>query len=101
MKKAVQTTARVRVSEKDLGAAFRQANLGREEELVLRMRYGIAEPRGATLEYRGQHIPEIAAKLAMMEAAALDEMRATQSAPSDDPHDSALKAKIIDRLKRL
>ncbi|MFO0744386.1 MAG: hypothetical protein U1F43_01780 [Myxococcota bacterium] len=98
-KAAVQTTARVRVSDKELGQAFRQANLGREEELVLRMRYGIAEPRSAALEYRGQHIPEIAAKLAMMEAATLDEMRATT--PPVDPRESAMKARIIDRLKRL
>lgn len=99
MKKAVQTTARVRVSDRELGAAFRQANLSREEELVLRMRHGIAEPQGAALEFRGQHIPEIKAKLAMMELAAIDEM--AEMTPAEDPRDSALKARIIDRLKRL
>jgi len=99
VKKAVQTTARVRVHDKDLGAAFRQANLSREEELVLRMRHGISEPRTAQLEYRGQTIPEIAAKLAMMEAATLDEMRG--QTPTEDPQKSAAKARIIERLKRL
>ncbi len=99
MKKAVQTTAKVRVNDKDLGAAFRQANLSREEELVLRMRHGISEPRTAQLEYRGQHIPEIAAKLAMMEAATLDEMRGQE--PPEDPRQSAMKARIIERLKRI
>ena len=101
MKKAVQTTARVRVHDKDLGAAFRQANLNREEELVLRMRHGIAEPRTAVLEYRGQHIPEIAAKLAMMEASALDALRGGHTPAPEDPRESAMKAKIIERLKRL
>lgn len=100
MKKAVQTSARVRVQDKDLGAAFRQANLSREEELVLRMRHGISEPRTARLEYRGQHIQEIAAKLALMEAATLDELRAAQE-PPEDPRQSAMKARIIERLKRI
>lgn len=99
MKKAVQTTSRVRVSDKELGLAFRQAQLTREEELVLRMRHGVAEAREAALEFRGQHIPEIAAKLAMMEAAALDELRDRE--PAEDPRESATKARIIDRLKRL
>jgi len=99
VKKAVQTSARVRVQDKDLGAAFRQANLSREEELVLRMRHGIAAPRETQLEYRGQHIQEIAAKLAMMEAATLDELRGHE--PADDPRQSAMKARIIERLKRI
>lgn len=99
MKKAVQTSARVRVQDKDLGAAFRQANLSREEELVLRMRHGISEPRTARLEYRGQQNQEIAAKLALMEAATLDELRGHEQ--PEDPRQSAMKARIIERLKRI
>lgn len=95
-------TNRVRVSERrELRTAFRDAQLTREEELVLRMRHGIQEPRGATLEFRGQDQPEIAAKLAMMELATLQEIRARSAGPVESPREVAIKRAIIERLKKL
>lgn len=96
------TTTRVRVTErKDLGLAFREARLTREEELVLRLRHGIPEPRSAALEFRGQSHPELAAKLALMELSALDELHAMGVKPRESAREAAVKASIIDRLKRI
>ncbi len=96
------STTRVRVTERrDLGTAFREAQLTRDEELVLRLRHGIAEPRTAALEFRGQAHPELAAKLAMMELAALEELQAMGVRPRENAREAAVKAAIIDRLKRL
>jgi hypothetical protein len=86
---------------RDLGIAFREAQLSRDEELVLRMRHGLAEPKQAVLEFRGQNHPEVAAKLALMELAALEELDAMGIRPAENPRDAAVKAAIIDRLKRL
>lgn len=95
-------STRVRVTERrELGTAFREAQLSREEELVLRMRHGIAEPRTATLEFRGQGQPEIAAKLAMMELAALEELQLGRATPAESPREAAVKQAIIERLKKL
>lgn len=101
-KTASATTARVRVTErKDLGLAFREAGLTREEELVLRLRHGIAEPRSATLEFRGQDRPELAAALALMEMSALDELAARGAAPRQTAREAAMTASVIERLKRI
>lgn len=95
-------STRVRVTERrELATAFREAQLSREEELVLRMRHGIAEPRTATLEFRGQGQPEIAAKLAMMELAALEELQLGSATPAESPREVAVKQAIIERLKKL
>jgi len=92
----------VRVTERrELGTAFREAHLTREEELVLRMRHGVHEPKSAALEFRGQGHPEIAAKLAMMELAALEELQARGTAPTESPREAAVKHAIIERLKKL
>ncbi len=103
MNKAVgATTAKVRVTERrELATAFREAQLSREEELVLRMRHGIPEPRAAALEFRGQGHPELAAKLAMMELAALEELHARGTTPAESPREAAVKHAIIERLKKL
>lgn len=101
-KTASSTAARVRVTErKDLGMAFREARLSRDEELVLRMRHGIAEPRTAVLEFRGQHDEELSAKLALMEIAALDELAAMGVAPRQTAREAALTQSVIERLKRI
>lgn len=101
-KSGTATTARVRVTERrDLGIAFREAQLTRDEELVLRMRHGISESRQAALEFRGQNHPEVAAKLALMELAALEELQDMGVRPVENPRDAAVKAAIIDRLKRI
>jgi hypothetical protein len=96
------TTAKVRVTERrELGTVFREAHLSREEELVLRLRHGVPEPRTATLEFRGQGHPEIAAKLAMMELAALEELQTRGAVPAESPREAAVKQAIIERLKKL
>ena len=101
-KSGSRTSPRIRVTERrELGTAFREAQLSREEELVLRMRHGIPEPRAATLEFRGQGQPEIAAKLAMMELAALEELEARGQEAAESPREAAVKQAIIERLKKL
>jgi len=101
-KSAMATSTRVRVKEqRELGTAFREARLTREEEIVLRMRHGIPEPREATLEFRGQGHPEIAAKLAMMELAALEELHERGTAPVESPREVQVRQAIIERLKRI
>jgi len=92
----------VRVTERrELGTALREAHLSREEELVLRMRHGIAQPPTAALEFRGQAYPEIAAKLAMMELSSLEELQARAATPVESPREAAVKQAIIERLKKL
>lgn len=77
---------------------MRKADLTREEELVLRMRYGIAEPRSAHLEFRGSDDQEVAAKLALIEADALAHMRPHAAA---EPEGEELKRSLIDQLRKL
>ena len=96
------TTAKVRVTERrELGTAFREAHLTREEELVLRMRHGVHEAKTTQLEFRGQGHPEIAAKLAMMELACLEELQTRGTTPAESPREVAVKQAIIERLKKL
>jgi DNA-directed RNA polymerase sigma subunit (sigma70/sigma32) len=84
-------------TRRDLQKAFREASLTHEEELVLRMRLGVPEPRTATLEYRGQDDAELATKLAMIESEAIDKMRPRLVEPEEGEE---LKSYIIERLKR-
>lgn len=102
MNGAPEGRSKVRVTERrELGTAFREAQLTREEELVLRMRHGIPESRSATLEFRGQGQTELSAKLAMMELAALEELQTRGTTPAESPRERAVKQAIIDRLKKL
>jgi hypothetical protein len=48
--------------------------LSREEEVLVRMRYGLSLDVGDHLEFRGQDNEETRIKLAMMEKALLDEL---------------------------
>lgn len=86
-------------TRRDVKKAMRKAELTREEELVLRMRHGIDEPGHTRLEFRGQDHPEIAAKLAMIEADALAHMRPREASPEEAS--AALKHSIIDELRKL
>ncbi len=88
------------VTRRELKKAIRQADLTREEELVMRMSYGISEPGNTPLEFRGQQDEQLSTKLAMLEADALDTMRprAVTSIPLEG---QALKSAIVDRLKKL
>ena len=97
-----QVAGQVRVREqRELSAVMHKARLSRQEELVLRMRNGLSEPRTATLEFRGQDNPELATKLAMMELATLRELRARAAGPQETPHEAALTRSIIERLKKI
>ena len=93
------TRTRTLTGERELQKALRQARLTREEELVLRMRLGIPEAPSAKLEFMGTDDPELAAKLAMIEAQALETMRPRPV--STTPNDDALKRSIIEKLKEL
>lgn len=95
------TTARtVTVTERrELHKALGRVDLTREEELVLRMRHGISASATTKLEWRGQGEPELAAKLAMIEADALEELRPTPE--PEEPEGDALKQAIIARLRKL
>ena len=91
-KVGTQTITRVRTQ---IGEAFEQAGLTREEELVLRLRHGISAPAATTLSFRGEGQPELQAKLAFIEASAIDALRAGE-AEADQDEDA-----IIDRLKSI
>ena len=97
------TTARtVTVTERrELQKALVRVELTREEELVLRLRQGIPVTREALLEYRGQGEPELSAKLAMIEADALDRLRPEPEPADADLEGAALKNAIIARLRKL
>jgi len=91
------TTTRV-TTRRELQKAIRKADLTREEELVLRLRYGIPEPLGARLDFHRGGSPEVVAKLALMEAEAVARMRPqTASAGVDEE----LKSALVDRLRDL
>jgi hypothetical protein len=65
----------------DVHAAVGGVVLSREEELLVRMRYGLGLSPTERLEFRGQDNEETRIKLAMMEQALLDEL--AQKAPDD------------------
>lgn len=91
-KVGTQTITRVRTQ---IGEAFEQAGLTREEELVLRLRHGISAPVATTLSFRGEGQPELQAKLAFIEASAIDALRAGEVDAGAD------EDAIIDRLKSI
>lgn len=92
-----QTQTRT-ASRRAIRKAMQKADLTHEEELVLRLRYGLSEPRSTHLAYRGSNSPEIAAKLALIEADALARMRPR---PADKLEGHELKQDIIDKLRRI
>ena len=91
-KVGTQTITRVRTQ---IGDAFEQAGLTREEELVLRLRHGVSAPAATVLSFRGEGQPELQAQLAFIEASALDQLR-SQDADAADGEDA-----IIDRLRSI
>lgn len=97
------TTARaVTVTERrELQKALVRVDLSREEELVLRLRHGVPAEHTTPLDYRGQDDPELSAKLAMIEAELLDQLRPVAAAEPVAPEGDALKRSIIDGLKKL
>ena len=98
--KTITTEREQTVTRREVKQALQKADLTREEELVLRMSYGVSESPNAPLEFRGQQDEQLATKLAMMEAAALDAMQPNTIAPMPI-EGQALKSAIVDRLKKL
>jgi len=62
------------LTREEIHAAVGTGVLSREEEVLVRMRYGLALGAGDRLEFRGQDNEETRIKLAMMEKALLDEL---------------------------
>jgi DNA-directed RNA polymerase sigma subunit (sigma70/sigma32) len=93
------TTEKV-LTRREVQKALRKANLTREEEICLRMRLGITESPAAKLSFRGQASDELATKLAQIEADALGRLR-PRAAVQTAPEGQALKAAIIEKLRRI
>jgi hypothetical protein len=68
----VRTTSRV-LTHEEVQTALAEGILSLEEELLVRMRYGINLGSSDQLDFRGQNHDESRIKLAMMEKALLDE----------------------------
>lgn len=69
----VKTALRT-LTREEIHAAVGTNVLSREEEVLVRMRYGLSLDAGDRLEFRGQDNEETRIKLAMMEKALLDEL---------------------------
>ncbi len=69
----VETKLRT-LTREEIHAAVGKDVLSREEEVLVRMRYGLTLDAGDRLEFRGQENEETRIKLAMMEKALLDEL---------------------------
>ncbi|MFH1532258.1 MAG: hypothetical protein ABIK09_16145 [Pseudomonadota bacterium] len=74
----VETELRT-LTREEIHAAVGEEVLSREEELLVRMRYGLGLGAGDHLEFRGQENEETRIKLAMMEKALLDELAEQQT----------------------
>lgn len=91
------TEQRTTVTTLDVPALRRAFAAGRttqQEELVLRLRYGVGEPRDAALPSKALGSEELRAKLAFFEA----ELLATDDDPSGPTPN---RDRIVDALKRL
>ena len=94
------TRVRTKTGRPDVENALKQVELTREEEIVVRMRYGHTVSRSTPLEFRGQQDRELAVKLAMIEADALAEVR-RPVAGIVESEDEALKRAIIKELREI
>ncbi len=99
---APQTKVRV-TDRRAVDVALGQARLNREEELVLRLRHGLGLAHETALEFRGGNV-ELRARLALMEASALEHLAeasaAAHEAAVEDAHELRLGA-LVDRLRRI
>lgn len=77
-KEQVTTVTRT-ITREAVKTAISEGLLSVEEELVVRMRYGISLGAGDKLQFRGQDNEETRIKLAMMEMSLLDEADTHQS----------------------
>ena len=74
----VETELRT-LTREEIRTAAGEEVLSREEELLVRMRYGLDLDAEDRLEYRGQDNEETRIKLAIMEKALLDELADQQT----------------------
>ena len=74
--------------------------LSRDEELVVRMMRGLSEGPDTVLEFRGQQNPELAGKLALMEAQLLEDIYNVGPLAQASSVDSSVKT-IFDHLSAL
>ncbi len=99
---APQTKVRV-ADRRTVDVALGHARLSREEELVLRLRHGLGLASDTALEFRTGGV-ELRARLALMEAAALDHLAeasaAAHEAAAADAREQRLGA-LADRLRRI
>ena len=91
-------TTQTVTSSRELVQALENANLTREEELVLRMRFGIAESGNTELQFRGTESPELAARLALIENSAVQHA-GLQPVEISGQEGDELKSSIIEDLR--
>ena len=91
-------TTQTVTSSRELVQALERADLTHEEELVLRMRFGITESGNAELHFRGTESPEMAARLAFIESNAVQHA-GLQSVQIDGEVSDELKSSIIEDLR--
>lgn len=75
--------------------------LTRDEEIVVRMKRGLSEGPEFALEFRGQEMPEVAAKLAILEAQLLEDIYDVGPLAQTSEGDASIKARIFDHLASL
>ena len=91
-------TTQTVTSSRELVQALERADLTHEEELVLRMRFGIAESGNTELQFRGSDNPELAARLAFIESNAMQHA-GLQSVEAAGMESDELKSSIIEDLR--
>lgn len=91
-------TTQTVTSSRELVEALKHANLTHEEELVIRMRHGIAESGDAELTFRGTENPEMAARLAFIESNAMQHA-GLQPVEIAGVESDELKSSIIEDLR--
>lgn len=93
MSTETRTTTRQKVLTRgDLVRVLPHVDLTPDEEIVVRMRYGIGLDPATALSYRGKGHEELEARLALMEKAILDELEERFA----DLPDASLADKIED-----
>ena len=93
------TTVQTQISVKKALELAPAGTLSPEQERVLRMRTGASLDLGSSLDLQGQAHPETRAKLAMMEALAMEALACPKASKPAVKAENATKALIIARLK--
>jgi hypothetical protein len=97
-KHKTSATTQTVTSSRELLKALTSADLTHEEELVLRMRFGIPESGSTELQFRGVENPEVAARLAFIESNAVRHA-GLQSVDETGAEGEELKSSIIEDLR--